>query len=909
MVRGVLFAVLLLAGQSLAQWPELNKPLPKQYAGEKDAALIISVSDYAFLPDVPGANENAAAWFQHLTVTRGIPATQVQWLQDNEATVFGIRKAVKQLALDVKPGGVVWLLYIGHGAPSQDGSDGVLVGVSAQNIVEELYANSVPQKEVLKALDAGKQSRSVVLIDACFSGDASGTGKQLATSTMPTLPERVAPPESKRPVLLLTAGTSRQFAGALPGANVPAFSYLALGAMRGWADEDANGQVTAGEAVRYINAVMRTTVKGRTQTPQLNPQDAADMVIGRADKNEPTPALNEIVLQLKTGGRRAEVPAPTPEVKPEGLSKAGRAATGALSITTTPPGARLDLVDPNGTALVAKSPFTISEAAVGRWKVKGSVDGYAPEQAEFEVLRDVTCFAELTLNQYASLSVTGTPVGASVKVTGPRFSDEGGLPWRSSALPVGDYTVTISHQGYVAQDWRGTLEAGRTREVTVDLKRLPVPQDGPVSTCPPGSSFVKGGVFGGSQVAGFCATPASLDGAAAALRFETDRAWKRYASLHLRWSRLSNTSELKATTKAKTEGLSALERELKVAARSSNPAVSICAHLEIGAAYEQLASEVTHPPEPPGLPPELRDAVKVEFAKEAAPLELTARQSFLSSVEASHQANIYNSCTVAAMSRLVAMERALEPETSAGLDTSTPGTADRCPAGMVVVPGGQFTMADRGDKVVVAEVCIDVTEVTVAAYAKRAVARVTWNDGSIEKPESRHCNGNKPEKQNHPVNCVDWNEAQAYCKAMGGRLPTEEEWEWAARGGKRGLTYPWGHTTPTNQVCWDGEGNDEGKGRRSGTCVVGRYPSGDAPAGIKDLAGNVWEWTSSSADVGMRVYRGSCWNEIDPLGLRAGSRGGQPPALRRPMLGFRCVRDLISGDADGAGQLRPNKRP
>ena len=102
MVRGVLFTVLLSAGQSLAQWPELNKPLPKQYAGEKDAALIISVSDYAFLPDVPGANENAAAWFQHFTVTRGIPATQVQWLQDNEATVFGIRKALKQLALDVK---------------------------------------------------------------------------------------------------------------------------------------------------------------------------------------------------------------------------------------------------------------------------------------------------------------------------------------------------------------------------------------------------------------------------------------------------------------------------------------------------------------------------------------------------------------------------------------------------------------------------------------------------------------------------------------------------------------------------------------------------------------------------------------------------------------------------------------
>lgn len=177
-----------------------------------------------------------------------------------------------------------------------------------------------------------------------------------------------------------------------------------------------------------------------------------------------------------------------------------------------------------------------------------------------------------------------------------------------------------------------------------------------VPTCPAGSSFVKGGVFAGSQVAGFCATAASLAGAAATLRFEDDQNWKRYASLHIRWSSPSDTGELKATLLAKAEGLTALEKSLRAAVKSPDPGTRICAQLEIAAGHDQLASELTHLPYPPDLPLDLIREMKVQLAQQAAPVQYHAREKFLGVVQASHRTATYNSCTVAAMARLVSME-------------------------------------------------------------------------------------------------------------------------------------------------------------------------------------------------------------------------------------------------------------
>jgi formylglycine-generating enzyme required for sulfatase activity len=202
--------------------------------------------------------------------------------------------------------------------------------------------------------------------------------------------------------------------------------------------------------------------------------------------------------------------------------------------------------------------------------------------------------------------------------------------------------------------------------------------------------------------------------------------------------------------------------------------------------------------------------------------------------------------------------------------------------GMVSLPGGTFQMGERGDLVTVRPFSLDATEVTVDAYRRC--------DKCSAPGTGQGCNWGVPGRGSHPVNCVDWDQATAFCATQKKRLPTEEEWEWAARGTTRGTAYPWGNDAPGRQLCWDGVGSDLGKASRSSTCPVGSYASGNSPEGIKDLAGNVWEWTSSPLNARARVNRGGSWRDGNPAGVSAARRDGYDPSNRYGDLGFRCAR-------------------
>ena len=229
------------------------------------------------------------------------------------------------------------------------------------------------------------------------------------------------------------------------------------------------------------------------------------------------------------------------------------------------------------------------------------------------------------------------------------------------------------------------------------------------------------------------------------------------------------------------------------------------------------------------------------------------------------------------------------------------------PPGMVLVPAGEFTMGDDSDpkarpsrRVKVPKpFYIDLTEVTVAAYAKCTATRdcsETSVHGPSVKPEDaeKHaakCNARYPERSEHPINCVDRTQAQSYCAWRDKRLPTEIEWEYAARGSD-GRTYPWGNEAPGCERATV-SGCVKAKPDRAGTQPVATYAAAKSPFELLDSAGNVWEWASGSwdGDVQVGVLRGGSW-DFGPAQLKASSRLRFPVLDGHVSTGFRCAQDV-----------------
>jgi len=205
-----------------------------------------------------------------------------------------------------------------------------------------------------------------------------------------------------------------------------------------------------------------------------------------------------------------------------------------------------------------------------------------------------------------------------------------------------------------------------------------------------------------------------------------------------------------------------------------------------------------------------------------------------------------------------------------------------CPDDMVPIPGGSFLF--QGKKLAVKDFCLDSTKVTAEMYMECVDHDKCTDEGMYDgswRTYALH--------DDHPINYVNWKQAVAYCEARGHRLPTEVEWEWAARGGPAANPYPWGSEPPKDQLCWSGPGNDAPGGKRTGTCPVLEYPKGATPQGILDMVGNVYEWTASAAPHGKRIIRGACWGTRRPEHISSRHREPADPSKGDFLNGFRCA--------------------
>jgi formylglycine-generating enzyme required for sulfatase activity len=247
------------------------------------------------------------------------------------------------------------------------------------------------------------------------------------------------------------------------------------------------------------------------------------------------------------------------------------------------------------------------------------------------------------------------------------------------------------------------------------------------------------------------------------------------------------------------------------------------------------------------------------------------------------------------------------------------------PGEMVDVPAGEFQMgcnvADDDEcstdelpyhAVTLSAYKIGKYEVTVGEY-QQCVTNGACNNSSGEihyntNADDPACNLGAEGKENHPMQCVTWYGAKAYCEYLGQRLPTEAEWEKAARG-TDGRKYPWGNEIATcdHAVMFDSNAGGGGCGA-DGTMPIGSKEMGKSPYGAYDMAGNVWEWVNDWYDLSYytsspandpagpetgeyRVLRGGSWNDYNVIhDLRTVHRNyGNPGYYLDRDDGFRCA--------------------
>ncbi len=279
-----------------------------------------------------------------------------------------------------------------------------------------------------------------------------------------------------------------------------------------------------------------------------------------------------------------------------------------------------------------------------------------------------------------------------------------------------------------------------------------------------------------------------------------------------------------------------------------------------------------------------------------------------------------------------------------------------CPDDMVLIPSGEFLMGSpdhegRPDEHPQHRVrferpfCIDRMEVAVRAYEKCVAAGACILQTTVEWPglspddrliQSNFCNGGHPDRADAPMNCVNWAESRVYCEwggQAGGprRLPREAEWEYAARG-STSRTFPWGEMVPSQaltNLCGEECARDQSArnplqrlvsipgwdDHYASTAPVGAFNFDVTPEGVRDLAGNVFEWVEDvyvrdayaasqmsrrhsqirgvafpSRGGDLRGTRGGGWGDADPSFTRGASRDGDQPSGRYNEVGFRCAR-------------------
>lgn len=274
-----------LLGAALAAPPAVVEPARTGASAPNDAALLIAIERYAFLPPVPHARRDLAAVADALVFSRGVPADNVVRLDGGNAEQIraGLLRAKERLGAD----GTLWVYFAGHGAASPSSGELLLVGDDAKPDPDVFTARSVPLSSLLSDVTPG----AIVLLDTCWGG-AARSGEALLPGARFAVPAYASPPPA---VTVWTATSPSQTAAAYDSARHGAFSYFVVGALRGWADGAVSGKrdgkVDLDEAEAFVQRGLRAAGFD-AQTPQLTGPRPTALTSG---KLEATPEMDRFV--------------------------------------------------------------------------------------------------------------------------------------------------------------------------------------------------------------------------------------------------------------------------------------------------------------------------------------------------------------------------------------------------------------------------------------------------------------------------------------------------------------------------------------------------------------------------------------------------------------------------------------
>jgi formylglycine-generating enzyme required for sulfatase activity len=882
-------------------------------------AVIIAIGEYQD-PSIPplGLTLNDAHEVHALLTDPqrgGVPRANALLVTGKDATLRGIKQAIGDWLY--RRAGVqdtVLIYYAGHGGVEKDRAGQERDGLAKYLLPWDadrgnLFATGLATDELGRMLAAVAAERLVVILDSCYAGGTARGGRGVvqpgtrADTIADTANERLA--GSGR--VVLAASRPDQVSMELARLRHGVFTYHLLEGLRGQADANGDGVVTLLEVYAHLARTVPATVRaeGGRQEPMMNGTLAGDLGLAREPGALARRAVEGRIRRLTELYAGGQLDAPYYEEAVRALRQPGRDAQAA----------RLGrLLEDLAAGRISPETYVTARRALG-----GAPEGALATPAGPG--SGLATAAPPAMPGPTSAPPVAASPGSSASATPPATAGPGaGTP---AAPPVGFGPGALA-------------TAPPAPSAPPAASPAPAP---PTAALPPGSVRVEStppgaDVFWDARPAG--KTPLSLPGVAPG-RYQLVLVLDGYATVIEEVPVAGGQPVRIARTLEPQAG------SLEVVTRPPGARIELDG-VPVGASPQKLARvrvgrhrvALSHPDHLP-----VEREVVVEYEQLArVEVELSPRPARVLVTSTPGQAEVWvgerkvgttvwaGELTPGRHRIRVAKEgyedRLFELDLGPNDAKSLDARLKRWDLGdMVAVPAGEFWMgSEAGDRYAHADekprhrvhldaFAIDKHEVTNAQFRAFVDGRgyerqELWSaegwawrtrQGTTEPAFWRDAKWNDPRQ---PVVGVSWYEAEAFCRFAGKRLPTEAEWEKAARG-TDGRRYPWGDA-------WDASRANSAESQVGRAVAVGSYPTGASPYGAQDMAGNAWEWVADwydkdyygrspernprGPDSGQsRVLRGGAWSYF-PVLLRAAFRNGHTPVNRYDLVGFRCARDL-----------------